>query len=173
MTSPAEIPFPRAERELALVERIEIEAQHAFARALAIAVAAHEGQLDKCGAPYILHPLQVAMRLGTWRARVVGILHDVIEDCGWTRERLVEAGIPEECADAVEALSRREGEVYAVFLDRIVAAGPLAMRVKLADLAENSRPDRQHPEQEGLSKRYLHAHTFIFAALAAHSSEHS
>ena len=32
-------------------------------RAIAIAATAHAGQTDKAGAPYILHPLRVMLRL--------------------------------------------------------------------------------------------------------------
>ena len=49
-------------------------------RSIAIAVAAHEGQKDKGGSPYILHPLRVMMSLRTEEEMIVGVLHDVIED---------------------------------------------------------------------------------------------
>ncbi len=143
----------------------EIKYQEAFVVALSFALRVHDGQRDKSGAPYILHPLQVAMRCEAWHERVVGVLHDVIEDCGTVPSTLISIGIPEECVAAVEALSRREGETYADFIERIVEAGPLAMRVKLADLEENMRPDRRHPDMEGLSKRYVKAKDRILSAL--------
>lgn len=137
-----------------------------FVLALAFAMRAHREQRDKQGLPYILHPLQVAMRLRTWRERIVGVLHDVKEDCGVAHEQLLALGIPLECANAIEALSRHKGESYADFIERTIAGGELPMRVKLADLAENMRPDRRHPDQEGLSRRYVKAVTRISLALA-------
>ena len=60
-------------------------------KAIKIAVEAHTGQLDKGGNPYILHPLRVMLSLETEEERIVGVLHDVVEDCApkqyiWTRE---------------------------------------------------------------------------------------
>ena len=47
-----------------------------------IARRAHEGQVDKAGKPYILHPLAVARSLAEHgeQAQIAGMLHDVIED---------------------------------------------------------------------------------------------
>jgi len=59
---------------------------------IAIAAKAHEGQVDKAGAPYILHPLRVMLRLRTDEERIVAVLHDVVEDCGWSFERLAAEG---------------------------------------------------------------------------------
>ncbi len=50
-------------------------------RAIAIAIEAHRGQYDKAGAPYVLHPLRVMLSLGSNVERIVGVLHDVVEDC--------------------------------------------------------------------------------------------
>ena len=49
-------------------------------KAISIAVEAHEGQVDKGGNPYILHPLRVMMSLRTIDEMIVGVLHDVVED---------------------------------------------------------------------------------------------
>ena len=43
--------------------------------AIPIAVEAHKGQIDKAGAPYILHPLRVMQSLETDPERIV---HDVV-----------------------------------------------------------------------------------------------
>jgi len=51
-------------------------------RAIAIAAEAHEGKVDKAGAPYILHPLRVMLKMATTEERIVAVLHDVVEDCG-------------------------------------------------------------------------------------------
>jgi hypothetical protein len=50
-------------------------------KAIKIAVEAHTGQVDKGGNPYILHPLRVMLSLDTVEERIVGVLHDVVEDC--------------------------------------------------------------------------------------------
>ena len=60
-------------------------------KAIKIAAEAHTGQVDKGGNPYILHPLRVMLSLETEEERIVGVLHDVVEDCApkqytWDRE---------------------------------------------------------------------------------------
>ena len=48
--------------------------------AIKIAVNVHEGQTDKGGNPYILHPLRVMMSVESESEKIVAILHDVVED---------------------------------------------------------------------------------------------
>jgi (p)ppGpp synthase/HD superfamily hydrolase len=104
--------------------------------AIALAVEAHRGQRDKAGKTYILHPLRVMMRLETETERMVAVLHDVVEDSSWTLERLREAGYPEEVLGALDRLTKRKGETYEAFIERVLPH-PLARRVKLADLEDN------------------------------------
>jgi len=104
--------------------------------AIALAVQAHQGQRDKAGQTYILHPLRVMMRLDTEAERMAAVLHDVVEDTPYTLERLRELGYPQEVLFALECLTKREGENYEAFIER-VRPHPLARRVKLADLEDN------------------------------------
>ncbi|MDY7231832.1 GTP pyrophosphokinase [Hyalangium rubrum] len=104
--------------------------------AIALAVEAHRGQRDKVGQTYILHPLRVMMRLETEAERMAAILHDVVEDTPYTLERLRALGYPEEVLSALECLTKREGETYEAFIERI-RPHSLARRVKLADLEDN------------------------------------
>lgn len=106
-------------------------------RAIAIAATAHAGQRDKGGSPYILHPLRVMLRLSTDEERIVGALHDVMEDCHITREMLLAEGFSEEVVAGVESVSRRDGETYHDFVLR-AAANRIGRRVKRMDLEENS-----------------------------------
>ena len=108
--------------------------------AMALATRAHEGQLDKAGNPYITHPQRVAARLETPEARVVGWLHDTVEDTPLTVAD-IEARFGPETAAAVDAISRREGEDWEDYIDR-VAANPLARQVKISDLIDNSNLGR-------------------------------
>ncbi len=61
-------------------------------RALQIAVQAHAGQKDKNGAPYIFHPIRVMTRCTTPAAKIVALLHDVVEDSSVTFEQLAADG---------------------------------------------------------------------------------
>ena len=110
------------------------------AAARALATKAHEGQTDKAGLPYITHPERVASRPSTPDAQVVGWLHDTVEDTPITL-RDIEAAFGPETAAAVDAISRRDGEPWSDYLDR-VAANPMARQVKISDLIDNSNLSR-------------------------------
>ncbi|MEO9786540.1 MAG: HD domain-containing protein [Aurantimonas coralicida] len=106
-------------------------------RARAIAVSAHAGQVDKAGADYITHPLRVCDAVTGEEAKIVALLHDVVEDSDWTLEGLRQEGFSDAVVDAVDALTHREDEDY---FDAVRRArdNDLARIVKLADLADNS-----------------------------------
>jgi (p)ppGpp synthase/HD superfamily hydrolase len=106
--------------------------------AIKLAAALHKGQTDKAGAPYILHPLRVMLRLATEEERITAVLHDVVEDCGVTLGQLRDLGYGDAVVEALDFLSRRpEEDRYDAFIRRIQAGPDLARKVKLADLADN------------------------------------
>lgn len=108
-----------------------------FEHALRIAVDAHAGQTDNEERPYILHVLQVVMGARPdLEAMTVAALHDVVEDSPITLFHLRDQGFPERILEAVDAISRREGETYEDYIER-VSRVPLAVRVKLPDLEHN------------------------------------
>lgn len=109
--------------------------------AIRIAVAAHGDQLDKGGLPYILHPLHVMDTVDGIDAKIVAVLHDVVEDTHVTIEGLRYHGFTQEVLDAVEAVTKRKGERKEAYWAR-VKANPLALQVKLADIAHNSSEER-------------------------------
>jgi (p)ppGpp synthase/HD superfamily hydrolase len=106
-------------------------------RAIEIAARAHAGQVDKAGQPYVLHPLRMMLAVTTPEARMAAVLHDVVEDTTVTLDELRAEGFPASVLEAVEALTKREGEDYEAFIRR-VAPNPIAREVKLADLRDNS-----------------------------------
>lgn len=108
---------------------------------LIFATALHCGQTDKAGKPYILHPLRVLNNLGLdapLEHQMAALLHDVMEDCGVTREMLETQGFPDEVIVAVEHLTKNaEGRAdYDKAIERVMR-NPIAVKVKLADLADN------------------------------------
>lgn len=106
--------------------------------AIKIAVNAHSGQIDKAGQPYILHPLKVMFTLSNEKDKIVGVLHDVIEDTDITYEDLIANGFEgeTEILDALKSVTKKDDETYDDFIDR-VALNPIGKRVKLADLQDN------------------------------------
>jgi (p)ppGpp synthase/HD superfamily hydrolase len=133
-------------------------------RAIAIAAEAHAGQADKAGAPYILHPIRVMLRMDTTEERIVAVLHDVLEDCpAWSAERLRNEGFGPPVIPALEALTRRAGEPYMDFVRR-AAAHPIARRVKLADLEDNldsTRLSEVTAQDQSRMERYRRAQALL------------
>ena len=106
-------------------------------RAIEIATEAHSGQLDKAGCEYIGHPLRVMAAGRTMEEKIVGVLHDVVEDSDWTFEMLVAEGFSAEIIEALRCVTKlSETEPYDKFIAR-VKSNPLAVAVKLNDLTDN------------------------------------
>ena len=109
-------------------------------RAIALAAVVHAGQKDKAGAPYVLHPLRMMLKMKTPETQMAAVLHDVVEDCGVTPMLLRYEGFPESVVDAVAALTKKlvngKEEPYELFIRR-AALNPIARLVKLADLEDN------------------------------------
>ena len=121
-----------------------------------VAVAAHAGQPDKAGKPYILHPLRVMMTVESPSldsARKIAVLHDVVEDSQWTVESLdVKFGLTPEEQAALRLLTRADDEDYAAYIEK-VATNPLARAVKVADLRDNLDVTRLEQVTERDAKR--------------------
>ncbi len=109
-------------------------------RAIALAATVHSGQRDKAGAPYILHPLRMMMKMTTVETQMAAVLHDVVEDCGVTLTMLAYEGFPATVIEAVGALTKKiidgSEEPYEDFIRR-AAQNPIARLVKRADLVDN------------------------------------
>ena len=106
-------------------------------RAIQIATEAHKGQFDKAGREYIGHPIRVMEMGKTEDEKIVGVLHDVIEDTDWTFERLEAEGFSQEVINALRCVTKTsENENYDDFIDR-VKKNPLAAAVKINDLTDN------------------------------------
>ena len=109
-------------------------------QAMILAYAAHHGQLDKSGIPYILHPVHLAEQMDDEISCCVALLHDTVEDTDVTLEDLAKI-FPAEVVDAVSLLTHREGVPYFDYV-RAIKANPVAIKVKLADLAHNGDQSR-------------------------------
>jgi (p)ppGpp synthase/HD superfamily hydrolase len=138
--------------------------------AIAIAARAHAGTLDKQGAPYILHPLRVMMNVKDPVARIVAVLHDVVEDTSVTFDDLRAEGFAPEVLDALKLVTHEKSTPYA---DYVIAAkaNPIARAVKLADLDDNSersrmmlRPDKLDRDLARVQK-YLLSRRFLLDEL--------
>lgn len=142
--------------------------------AATIATWAHKGQLYG-SVPYIDHCADVARRVtmdprGSVNEIVVAWIHDIIEDTTGTRqilawEKLRDAGLNDVQRDAMNALTRREGEDYSQYVARL-ALNPTAALVKLHDLESNLA----HNPPERLERRYTIARQVMLQAVARHEA---
>jgi (p)ppGpp synthase/HD superfamily hydrolase len=101
-----------------------------------IATEAHAGQVDKAGAPYILHPLRLMLQMDKTEDRIVAVLHDVVEDSDWTLQRLRAEGFSRVIIEAIDSVTWRKHEDYEDFIQRSIQ-NLIGSRVKLADLRDN------------------------------------
>ena len=109
-------------------------------KALRIAYDAHAGQLDKCGVPYIAHPLHVAEQMDDEASTCVALLHDVVEDSDVTLDDLAR-DFPSEIVEGVRLMTH-DPEVDYLDYVRAIKGNSIAKKVKLADLAHNSDETR-------------------------------
>ena len=138
-------------------------------KAIEIAAIAHTGQVDKAGAPYILHPLRVMLSRDNDLERICAVLHDVVEDSEFTFEDLRKQRFSEEVIDVLDCLTKRDGECYDAFIGRVIK-NETACRVKLADIADNmdlTRIEKPTEKDQERIKKYKKAVEAILAALSS------
>lgn len=107
-------------------------------RAIEIAVSAHKGVKDKGGNPYILHPLRVMLSLNSEEEKIVGVLHDVVEDAeDWTFEKLQDEGFSTLILEGLKSVTKTsEDENYDDFVQRALT-NAIGRQVKIADIKDN------------------------------------
>jgi Guanosine polyphosphate pyrophosphohydrolases/synthetases len=134
------------------------------AKAVELAARVHACQKDIGGAPYILHPMRVMGEMECEQTRIIAALHDTVEDGEGFSVGIVRRHFGDRIAAAVDALTKREGEDYDDYLQR-VKSDELALKVKLADLKDNSDIFRlgRVPTAEDKKRldKYLRARAFL------------
>ena len=143
--------------------------------ALSVMLETHKNQIDKAGMPYVLHPLRVMNEVEQLDYKVVALLHDVVEDAKIDNEQMLSElrawhGFLFDIVDDVNVLSRRDGELYIDYINRIIdSKSKRALSVKLADLNDNLNTERlkllSEKDRYRLINKYLTARNKITAAL--------
>lgn len=132
--------------------------ESALERAIHIAVMAHKGQVDRGGAPYILHPLRVMFNVKKTEEKIVAVLHDVVEDGKYSFEYLEkEAKFSKNIIKALKLLTRDPKESRVNNAKRILS-NPIARVVKLADVNDNMDLSRINNITE---KDYIRQHEYF------------
>lgn len=137
----------------------------------------HKDQKRKSGEPYFVHVLNVAYELSKLKVDpntiCAGLLHDVIEDCGVTKEEMIEE-FNEEIYEIVEAVTKisnlkftDEKEYQANNHRKILIAMAKDVRVilvKLVDRLHNMRTLHYLPEEK--QKRIARETLDVYAPIA-------
>jgi hypothetical protein len=127
--------------------------------AIDFAIERHEGQLDKAGEPYIDHLFRVMLRCKTWEARVVAMLHDVVEDHKAELWEIAERfGL--HFSYWVEKMDRSSADSPDEYY-LVIKGDPILLEVKAADIADNmdeKRLNKLDPKTKlRLQKKYWNA----------------
>ena len=120
-------------------------------KALKIAYAAHHGQLDHNGIPYIFHPIHLAEQMEDEVSCCAALLHDVVEDTDVTMAQLARE-FPNEVIDVLTLLTHDKDVEYFTYV-RAIKENPVAVKIKLADIAHNS--DQSRCVGSGLTEEQL------------------
>ena len=124
--------LPRAAKNEDYDSRSDID------KAIEFAAKAHAADYDLDGNPTILHPLAVGMMGNTEAERIVGFLHDVVEDTKYSFDDLADEGFSDEVISALRLLTHDKDTPYMTYLEQICQSGNMtAINVKINDLNHN------------------------------------
>ena len=126
-----------SKKKLLTAKYTTMETNPLLAKAINLSMQAHAGQTDKAGMPYIGHVMRVMQAGRTIDEKIVGVLHDIVEDTPWTFDALLAEGFPTHIVDALRCVTKlHDDEPYEEFILR-VKSNPLAVAVKINDLTDN------------------------------------
>ncbi|WP_436513118.1 GTP pyrophosphokinase [Clostridium thermobutyricum] len=114
--------------EKSLEEQLEL--------AIKLASINHFGQKYKSNKPYIFHLLYVMNNVSDLNAKIVGVLHDILEDTNLTKNDLLNYGFLEDIVSVVEILTKSKNQKYMDYIENI-KRNNIATKVKLIDLKHN------------------------------------
>lgn len=125
---------------------------------------------DKEMEPYIGHLERVSNKMSSEEGKIVGLLHDVVEDTKITLEDLKKLGYTDNIIVAVDIVSKRQEEDYDTYIDRVISSGnTIALELKKCDLEDNMDPKRlsklDKDTKERLEKKYKKAYERIINGL--------
>lgn len=113
-----------------------------YALAISIVAKAFKDKLDKGGQPYVLHCLRVAEEQTTITRKIIGVLHDLVEDTDWEFEDLEKKGFGLSIIVPLKLLTHDNvAQTYEEYIEAI-STNEDARAVKLADLKDNSQITR-------------------------------
>ena len=103
--------------------------------AIWLAFDAHKGQTRSDGSDFIFHPLEVMIKCKSNKAKVVAVLHDIVEDTDISY-RDIEWFFGKEIRELVDLLTLKPNQKYEDYIKEL-SKNEIAKEVKLADLHHN------------------------------------
>lgn len=130
-----------------------------FSKALIVATEMFKDKYDKEGIPYINHLYYVSDNVNTLDEKVVGLLHDLIEDTDATYEDLEEVGFPDNIINSIKILTRDKSIPYPIYINSIINSNDMvAIKVKKIDMTHNMKRERLNKldviERNRLTQKY-------------------
>ena len=110
--------------------------QELLQKAISIAHNSHKNQYKVNGEPYILHPLRIMLKTKNEEQMITAVLHDVVENSDVGLDHLETEGFNKNIVAAVDALSRKNDELYDSYISRVLK-NKLAIKIKVIDLMDN------------------------------------
>ena len=125
---------------------------------------------DKEMEPYIGHLERVSNKMSSEEGKIVGLLHDVVEDTKITLEDLKKLGYTDNIIVAIDIVSKRQEEDYDTYIDRVISSGnTIALELKKCDLEDNMDSKRlsklDKDTKERLEKKYKKAYEKVIHGL--------
>ena len=102
-----------------------------------LAICYHDGQKDRGGKEYINHPFWVYKHCSGRSAKIVALLHDIIEDTECTFEILKNLGFSKRIIKALTAITHTKSMSYENYIS-ICMTDKIARQVKFWDMIHNS-----------------------------------
>lgn len=136
---------------------------NSIVRAFLIACKAHKGQKDRGGKPYIFHPLNVAIHSKGKDAKIVALMHDVVEDSDMSLCDI--KGFSKNIMDALDVMTHRKYVKYMTYIE-VISENPLAKKVKMKDLEHNMQIRRiKNPTYEDFERvrKYIDAYEYLMS----------
>ena len=119
-----------------------------------LATSYHSGQKDRGGVDYVNHPIWVSNHCKSKTAKIVGLLHDIIEDTPCTYEILKNLGFGKKVIAALTAVTHIKSMPYDKYID-ICRCNKIAREVKFWDMVHNIDLSRiPNPTQKDIDNRH-------------------
>lgn len=93
---------------------------------------------DKGGNPYIWHLEYVSSKGRNEEEKIIGLLHDILEDTILEERDLIKAGFNEKIIKIIKILTRNKKIPYDEYIDSIIKSGnKVALYIKKTDMEHN------------------------------------